>query len=683
MLSVSKFHINPVVLKCSPLLKQFLCAFFFIIVHCSGLAATAITPAQDLSSTLEMLEDPQNLLNLQEVQTNRIFNKLPNTDVFNVGYNTSTWWLRIVLPAEKATMQKILEIPYANLSHITLYLPEQPPIYSGEEIPHEQRPWPHRDFAFPVTVQDTETTIYLKVRSAGPITVPVLLWDQRAFTEHTLLDYIKQSIYYGAGIALALYNLLIFFSLREHLFLRYAFFSFCMVVAMMSGNGIAGQYIWPAAWSANPHLQPMLYSLALLTGIDFARHFLDMPRLMPILNRVLIAVLLCISLNIALSAFSISASLEWQFMSMISILSVFMVFGIAIRAVYLNNRNARFFLLAWSTFLIGIFVASLRNFGFIETNIITGNSVQLGSALEMLLLSFALADRIRFERNAREAAQIEALRIRQTLVESLRASEAQLERAVTKRTEDLHRSLENEQAVLERYIRFGAFISHEFRNPLAIIRAQVALLSKETARGINNLEQRIAALLNATERLSRLFDDWLGSDRLRQATQALSLSPITVASWLHRCAAEYRERYTHHHVKVHLPAETLPTLAVDEPMLRIALGNLVDNAAKYSPLGTHIDIKAEVSGKQLNISVFDQGPGIAPEFQAQVFNDYFRVSLTSDAPGLGLGLALVKRVVELHGGHIHLHSAPGSGCCFVVSLPIGSHGVAPGVSVHD
>lgn len=683
MLILGTIHIDVTLMRYRHLLKQFLCAFSLILLNCFHAEAIPITGVHNLSATLGVLEDPQNLLHLHDVQTNRTFSQLQSDDVFNVGYSASTWWLRVTLPADDTPTQRILEIPYANLSHITLYLPGQPPIYSGEEIPHEQRAWPHRDFAFPVYTQDTETIIYLKVRSAGPITVPVLLWEQRAFTNSTLFDYIKQSIYYGGGITLSLYNLLIFFSLREHLFLRYAIFACCIVIAIMSGNGIAGQYVWPAEWSANPHLQPLLYSLALLTGIDFSRHFLDLPCLMPKSNKALIALLSIITINIVLALCATSAQLEWKLMSSVSIVSVCIIFGLAVRAVYLGNRNARFFLLAWATFLAGILIASLRNFGLVDTNFITANAVQLSSALEMLLLSFALADRIRHERSAREMAQRDILRIRQTLVESLQASELQLERAVTQRTEELHRSLENEQAVLERYIRFGAFISHEFRNPLAIIRAQVALLSKETARGINNLEQRISALLNATARLSRLFDDWLGSDRLRQATQALSLSPIAVAPWLQRCAAEYRERYTHHRVRVHLPAERLPTLSVDEPMLRIALGNLVDNAAKYSPLGTNIDIRAEANETQLTLSVCDQGPGIAPEFQAQVFNDYFRVSPDSGTPGLGLGLALVKRVVDLHGGHIHLHSTPGLGCCFVVSLPIGLHGVAPGVSVHD
>lgn len=636
---------------------------------------------EDFSQHIDILEDSERALTIEQVKTTQssAFQPWRNKGVFNGGHSTSAWWIRLRIPQNTLCLQCILEIPYASLSQITLYTPNGDIMQSGKLIPPEEQPWPHRYFAFPITIKEQDNTLFIRVMSNGPVTVPVLLWKPNAFAQNVQITYLGLAVYYGGISFLALYNLLIYFSLREKLFLSYSLFAISMLLAMLFGNGIAYQYIWPSTWATNEHIQPMLYVLAMLLGTQFSRLFLNTQALMPILDKAIKVALCANALVIIAALFKISEVYEWLAMSACALFSVLLIFCAALRALWMQNRNAPLFLAAWSTLLLGITVAILRNFGWIHTSLITANSVQFSSALEMLLLSFALADRIRHERNAREAAQAETLRIRQTLVENLQASEAQLERAVAQRTAELHRSLENEQALLERYIRFGAFISHEFRNPLAIIKAQIMLLNKETAKGINKIEQRTAAILNASERLSRLFDDWLSSDRLRQVSQELSLSELVLEPWLQRCITEYRERHSQHIIQLSY-IQTLPTIIVDEPMLRIALGNLVDNAAKYSPPKTHIKIIVKTTADTLKISIQDYGPGIAHELTEHVFEDYFRAH-PDNTPGLGLGLALVKRVIELHGGCISLKSNPGEGCCFTLKLPLTAPNAALGVSV--
>lgn len=631
----------------------------------------------DLSKQIALLEDEHHRFTFNTIKENHepAFKPWDKSGVFNAGYSQSRWWIRIQLPENKLCEHCVLEIPYANLYNVTLYLADGSYLEAGKSIAKEKQPWPHRYIAFPIELTDNTKQLLLSIESTSPLTVPIILWEPKAFAENIQLTYMGLAVYYGGVITLALYNLLIFLSLREKLFLYYALFASSMFIALFAGNGVAGQYIWPHTWQNKEYIQPCLYLLTLLTGINFSRHFLDAPSQMPRMN-YLMQTLLYSELGIILiSPYIQPAIVVWQLMSACALLSVFLIFIAAIYSLQCGNINSRLFLLAWSTLLIGITTATLRNFNWIPTSLITANAVQFSSAFEMLLLSFALANRIRHERNAREVAQLETLRVRQALVETLQASEAQLERSVAERTQELNRSLENERSLLERYIRFGAFISHEFRNPLAIIKAQVSLLRKEASRGINNLEQRIAAILSANERLGRLFDDWLSSDRLRQTTQSLSLSQVAIASWLQRCTAEWCERNTQHQFTLQL-STNLPTLLMDEPMLRIALDNLADNAAKYCPTGTLIEISAKTHKTQLCIQIRDHGPGIAEEFHAHVFKDYFRVNPTQEISGLGLGLALVKRVIELHGGQITLNSTLGTGCCFSIYLPLTELGVS-------
>ncbi|MDD2761124.1 MAG: HAMP domain-containing sensor histidine kinase, partial [Methylomonas sp.] len=346
--------------------------------------------------------------------------------------------------------------------------------------------------------------------------------------------------------------------------------------------------------------------------------------------------------------------------------------GLMIAAAFLSwragNRSARLFLLAWGVLALGAVVSGMYNFGLLPTNILTAYSVQLSSSAEMLLLSFALAERIRLERNARESAQTEALCARQSLVETLRESEAKLEKTVAERTAELNRSLQNERSLLDRYVRFGALISHEFRNPLAIIKSQLALIEKERQHGLNHIERRLGAIASAAGRLGVLFEEWLQSDRLRRQVQEPTPIAIPFGAWLEEVVDDCRDCYVNTPIELHI-ADGLPNIYADEAMLRIAIHNLVDNAAKYAPAGTTIGIEALERDGMVGIAIIDRGPGIAPEHRDAIFADYFRSVPEGRVAGLGLGLAFVKKIVALHRGRIELESELGVGTGFWLWLP--------------
>jgi signal transduction histidine kinase len=310
----------------------------------------------------------------------------------------------------------------------------------------------------------------------------------------------------------------------------------------------------------------------------------------------------------------------------------------------------------------------MHNFGLLPTNILTAYAVQLSSAAEMLLLSFALAERIRLERNACEAAQAEALSARQSLVETLRESEARLEKTVAERTAELNRSLQNERSLLDRYVRFGALISHEFRNPLAIIKSQLTMIEKERQHSLNHTERRLGAISAATGRLGALFEEWLQSDRMRQPIQKLNPVTIPLASWLTSVIDDCRDCYINYPFELRIE-DGLPNISADEAMLKIAVHNLVDNAAKYAPPGTQIGIEALERDGMVGIAVIDSGPGIAPKHRDAIFAEYFRVVPESEVVGLGLGLAFVKKIADLHRGWIELKSEMGIGTGFYLWLP--------------
>jgi len=408
------------------------------------------------------------------------------------------------------------------------------------------------------------------------------LWEPAAFAAYTQQTYLAQALYYGALLALLLYNLFIYISLRERSFLLYSLFACAMSLAMLAGNGIAQQFLWPDWLALNSRTPVSLNALVAATALYFSHNFLQMHAQQPKLHLIAHMAAGFALLIAAAPWLNISAQAAGAGFSLCIIIAGILIITAAIRAQRAGNQSARLFLLAWGLLSLGSIVTGMRSFGLLPTTTLTAYAMQLSSLAEMLLLSFALAERIRLERDARETAQAEVLSARNSLVETLHESEIKLEKTVVKRTAELQKSLKNEQKVLDKYIRFGALISHEFRNPLAIIRSQLTLIEKEKQHGLNHTEQRLATISGAAKRLGILFEEWLQSDRLRQQTLVITPAAIDVKPWLEEIFEDCKVCYAHHPFELRV-APDLPFILADESLLIIALLNLVYNAAKYAP----------------------------------------------------------------------------------------------------
>lgn len=634
----------------------------------AGQAFAAEAARVDLTAKTEFLEDAQGTLSLADVEGPAASRFAPLVDG-NLGYSRSTFWFRIPLAKEHGDVaNRLLEIVFFNLNHVVFYAPGQPPVVTGQDYPVNPGMWPHRFYVFPLTLTGESRYYYLQVRSDNTVTVPLILWEPAAFAGETQKIYLAQALYYGELLGLLGYNLLIFLSLRERVFLLYSLFAGCMGLAMLVGNGLARQFLWPEAWAWHGGLFVTSTALTMVFALYFAQHFLQTRTLLPRLHRVMHLTAAFAWLLAAASWIDGFASATVSGLSLCAIATGGLMIPAGVLSWRAGNRSARLFLLAWSLLGLGAVVAGIHGFGLLPTNILTVYAPQLSSSAEMLLLSFALAERIRLERNAREAAQAEALSARQSLVETLRESEAKLEKTVAERTAELNQSLQNERSLLDRYVRFGALISHEFRNPLAIIKSQLTLIEKERQHGLNHIERRLGAIASAAGRLGVLFEEWLQSDRLHRQTRELCPSVIQLAAWLEEVVDDCRECYLNYPFELRF-ADGLPDISADEAMLRIAVHNLVDNAAKYAPPGTKIGIEALERDGMVGIAVIDRGPGIAPEHRDAIFADYFRVVPEGEVAGLGLGLAFVKKIVDLHRGWIELKSEAGIGTGFYLWLP--------------
>jgi PAS domain S-box-containing protein len=220
---------------------------------------------------------------------------------------------------------------------------------------------------------------------------------------------------------------------------------------------------------------------------------------------------------------------------------------------------------------------------------------------------------------------------------------------------------------------FLATLAHELRNPLAPIRNALQIMRLTDDLAMNSNARGI--IERQLQQMVHLVDDLLDVSRITQGKVELRRENVDVVTAVQTAIETSRPLIDggRHELTVRLPA--LRTLIVDADITRLCqiVANLLNNAAKYTPEGGQIEVAAGSEGDRALISVKDSGVGIPPEMLPRVFEMFAQVdrSLDRSQGGLGIGLALVKRLVEMHGGSVEAHSeGQGSGCQFVVRLPL-------------
>lgn len=221
-------------------------------------------------------------------------------------------------------------------------------------------------------------------------------------------------------------------------------------------------------------------------------------------------------------------------------------------------------------------------------------------------------------------------------------------------------------------LEFVATVSHELRTPLAVIRSAADNLADGVVNDETRVRQYGQLVRREGLRLTDLVEQILEFAGLQSGQRTMTAKPVAVASLL-RDVATTAEATAPDGAVIELAlADNLPAVAGDESALRRVFQNLVNNAIKYSADTRWIGIKAVSGGSHVEVSVSDRGIGIAAADQARVFDPFFRAPavVAAQIQGAGLGLSLVKRIVEAHAGSITLTSAPGQGSTFTVSLPV-------------
>jgi signal transduction histidine kinase/ActR/RegA family two-component response regulator len=259
-------------------------------------------------------------------------------------------------------------------------------------------------------------------------------------------------------------------------------------------------------------------------------------------------------------------------------------------------------------------------------------------------------------------------------LEALRDSRDELEVRVQTRTMDLAEKSHQLEMANQHKSEFLANMSHELRTPLnAVIGFSEVLLEKEVG-GLNNTqEEYLNDVLTSGTHLLALINDILDLAKVEAGKMELELSVFPLRGVLETGLSMVRERATSHGIQLHVDVDPQVDLIVaDERKVKQIVFNLLSNAVKFTPDGGSITVQTHVHADIVEVSVTDTGIGIQPEDQPKVFEAFQQVGTSSRVKheGTGLGLALVKHMVELHGGTVWVASQVGRGSTFTVTLPL-------------
>lgn len=522
------------------------------------------------------------------------------------------------------------------------------------------------------------------------------LYSQAWMTQENQQRLFYQGIFLGIIWVMALYNLAIFFSVKDVSSLYYVLSLIGIGLYFMFYYGFALELLWKNAPVWNAYSFAVIVPLTRITWILFTQSYLHLREILPFWNKVLNYLILLYAVPIFTglwsywSGYDMSAfTVAWIGVMGVVVLSMMILMGIlSYRQGY---QPALYFLIANMFFSFGSIMFILREVGFLTDTLMTRYAVQIGAIMQVILFSLGLADRLNKAQQAIIQKDLEKANLekeketeRKELIESQKIA---LEKEVKQRTVDLEEKTEeleitvqklqeSEQNLLElNHIKdkFFSIISHDLRSPLATLNSFLNILvnfsdnfSKNDLEALAKRTQK--SLSGLTELLDNLLQ-WAKSqmNRTQFEPQMIDLEEIVGDTVdLLKVSAEEKQ------IQLTIALEKDLFIFADRNMLSFVLRNLLINAFKFTQERGEVCISAKVEAKHLIISIKDTGIGIAPENLAKLFHvqQHFTTRGTNNERGIGLGLLLCKEFVEKHQGTISVTSEIDKGTTFQVRLPI-------------
>jgi signal transduction histidine kinase/class 3 adenylate cyclase len=630
-----------------------------------------------LGRSLELAYDATDARSFEEVRGGAVAFTRSEKDVPSFGFRPGAEWARFRIDDRRVRDRAplMLEYGYPSTDEIDVHAIDEAGVVTsfraGDHVPASAWPVAGRFPSFKLPSGTRE--VYVAVRGTASHQIPLELSTADRWHTRTVRDAIVQAAYFGALGAMTVYNLIVWLGTGLAIYRTYvAFLASFAVFSLGYGGSLYAGPLGNASWLNDHLLVPAIVTYA-NSGVAFVFAMLDLgafrERLAPFARswQRLLAFVAIASLAIPY-AVAMKTTLPLAAVQ----LGVCVVAGVV--ALRRGERVARWYMLAWSAFLLGSVTNIFRTFGIAPSNAFTENAQQAGSVVEFLLLSFALADRVKqLQHEATRNAELAAANARLAAESALEAQEAS-ERALAEQ-ERTNAELRRLDQVKDEFL---ANTSHELRTPIHGVTGILDALMGRPSLTAADREDITHALASA-QRLSSLVSSVLDFSQFRSGQLTVERAPVDFARILEDECARLRPE-----AQVPLRVGSLErTIAAhgDASRLRQLAAQLLSNAVKFTPSGA-IDVALRADGEDLVLEIRDTGVGIAAERLEGLFAGLEQGdgSTTREAGGLGIGLALAKRIAEAHGGELALRSTVGEGTTVVARIP-GTREIVASVSV--
>jgi len=626
----------------------------------------------EVGGRLGYIRDPELKLTIDDVK-NMTFNPTKSESSPNIAFDRAAHWFKIDITNKLDATRWLLEIAYAPLDQIDFYL-EQPDgsflhKVSGDHYPIADRDLLHRQPIFAFDIQEgVSRTIYLRVQSISSVQVPVTFWSRDAFQKTTYKVQLLNGLFYGAMLLMILYQLFLFFSIRDRITFYYVLTLLTMVNVVSFFQGYSFLYVYPRYPEFNDILAMVTGPLFVVCSTLLTRAFLNVRRFSKLLDNLLLGNMF-LDLGVVVIMTIFFRQISFQYHNYLIFLHCVIALICAGYCFYRNYRPARYYLVAWFVLLVaaGIFTISSVGFmpGHLSTNYI---GLMAGSILQMLFISFALGDRWRtLEKENRRAKELELLREQE--------EKERLENEVQLRTNEIKKQNLQLEEVNHVKDKLFSVVSHDIKGPLSSLHLALTLAKSGTLSS-EEFQELTAGLELRLVQTSEFIDNLLQWAKLQMKGESFEPDRLDLSELARESVRLLEPECAQKKISLKNNLQGAFNAYADLNMMRSVIRNLLTNAIKFTlPNGT-ITINAYLVETKIIISVSDTGVGIPTLNRERLFTlTSITTEGTHNEKGTGLGLLLCREFVEKNGGKIWFETQEGRGTTFFFSLPVYVEGV--------
>ncbi|WP_299458348.1 7TM diverse intracellular signaling domain-containing protein [uncultured Microscilla sp.] len=404
-----------------------------------------------LGDKVAILEDSTQRLSLLQVLKPKNQQRFkPSKDKYpNFGFSHSHFWVKLKLQNQTQPQEQTLEsvnqwflkVAYAPIDYIEFHYQDKSGKWQkriwGDHVPFANRLVFHPQVVIPFHLTDSQVhTYYLKVYTQGSLQLPLVMQSNHRFNEANMVSEIVFGVLYGVMAIMLMYNLFIFLAIRSYSYLFYCLYILSYLLGQSTLNGHSFQFLWgDYPWWANVAL-PFSITFGSYCAVLFAIRFLQTYKYVPRWNVVLIGFSVVLFFMII-----VTFTTDYQISIITSTLSVMTSSVLMLLTGILvwrrGNRAAKYYIMAWTIVLIGLFMVVLKPYGFLPNHFLVDNANQVGAVIEVIFLSLALADRINIYRKETIEAQAEALATAKENERIITEQNQVLEQKVQERTSEI------------------------------------------------------------------------------------------------------------------------------------------------------------------------------------------------------------------------------------------------------